>query len=1001
MSTSGQPPDMNEEEVKVKIVLPFLASLGIEITDLQLETSFSVQLGRRVADYKKPSSHESRGRLDILVKRGDRNLFIVETKRSNLALTDDDREQAISYAKLVHPIAPFALVTNGTDWKLYNSVTKDEVTSADIRFPDGFTIELPDGAAEEALRMFLRRSPHNVRLFCETQVAAHMAPLRGAVSDNIRAYVPEIQVPRDDLPKALAEFQQSDKPLFALVGESGRGKTCSLCDYALSLISKGKPVLFFNGLSLERGILEAVAEEFNWTFSDAQTPIETIKGLDRLGLGQPLTLIVDAIDEWPYSEKVQNLLGLARRAKPDRMRVVVGCKVETWPAFLSRGGKPTGLEQLLYVRGPTPEKRLPASHIQPGFSDTEFDAVLSKYRQAFAYDGSFDDETLAEAKRDPLLLRILFDVASASSAKHLDLSTSEVIARYLRRRVDRLERPQEAEQTLAAIARAHFVLNSEWIDEGDVRSRLQLRPHETLDPALFHHSILVRRGPTSAPEIGFSVAQLRNFLIAEHVCRWSSADPAAFQASIATLQTTGLHAEVLTSYYRRASEAHRRIIDGESFEAAKEYLHYYRDTIAKHFPSLWRSFPGCAADEPAFYGEFHIPQRRLSFYGFRRSTPGTPSIFLRGVDTFDSDSDRTVAYDYDVEVLHWAGDLTSDTTDLHKKVVKNEIVENLQDLVQGGRLVEDSTPDLVLELLLSMITKSDSAGGGFMRAVFDAFRDRTTRRPRFPIDFDALLESLRRAEITRHTSDDLVEELRPPGQNWFTYTEEFHRELDRRCQAAWKSGYTPLSDTRYMDIERMKAWLPHAIEVLRVHMPSIGGPLLLELPQGAHSTQEELEAYFQEWHLRYLENYRRLVDANFPTLKAALPLYSSLPLRQYIEVEGTTPDGVTHLKILTAKEQPAANEVLIARAIEAPKTHPSMLFSVDGNPVEASNCLYTRALLPPKYVGPEAPNPLSRRREIQPVRLYGMPVRHLVYQTLNRELPKLVDALRSACGISG
>src|SRR5262249_8245784 len=159
--------------------------------------------------------------------------------------------------------------------------------------------------------------------------------------------------------EVLAQFRQIEKPLFVLVGESGRGKTCSLCDYALSLISDGKPVLFFNGLSLERGILEEVAEEFNWTFSEAQTPIETIKGLDRLDLGQPLTLIVDAIDEWPYPERVQNLLRLARCAKPDRLRVVVGCKVETWPAFLSRGGKPTGLEQFLYIHGPTDERRLP------------------------------------------------------------------------------------------------------------------------------------------------------------------------------------------------------------------------------------------------------------------------------------------------------------------------------------------------------------------------------------------------------------------------------------------------------------------------------------------------------------------------------------------------------------------------------------------------------------------------------------------------------------------
>jgi hypothetical protein len=39
-------------------------------------------------------------------------LLVIEVKEPSEALSEDDRDQAISYAKLLHPVTPFALVTN-------------------------------------------------------------------------------------------------------------------------------------------------------------------------------------------------------------------------------------------------------------------------------------------------------------------------------------------------------------------------------------------------------------------------------------------------------------------------------------------------------------------------------------------------------------------------------------------------------------------------------------------------------------------------------------------------------------------------------------------------------------------------------------------------------------------------------------------------------------------------------------------------------------------------
>lgn len=117
---------MNEEEVKIKYVLPWLKQSGVVLQDLQFEQTFSVKIGRQQFTVGERREKTRVGaRLDILVRRGDRNLFVVETKADNLALTDDDRDQAISYARLVHPIAPFAVVTNGSQYRLYAAISKE------------------------------------------------------------------------------------------------------------------------------------------------------------------------------------------------------------------------------------------------------------------------------------------------------------------------------------------------------------------------------------------------------------------------------------------------------------------------------------------------------------------------------------------------------------------------------------------------------------------------------------------------------------------------------------------------------------------------------------------------------------------------------------------------------------------------------------------------------------------------------------------------------------
>ena len=57
-----------------------------------------------------------------------------------------------------------------------------------------------------------------------------------------------------------------DKPVFAIIGESGSGKTCAMCGSAMEL-SRDYPVLFYRAANLTEGIIKSIANDFNWEFS--------------------------------------------------------------------------------------------------------------------------------------------------------------------------------------------------------------------------------------------------------------------------------------------------------------------------------------------------------------------------------------------------------------------------------------------------------------------------------------------------------------------------------------------------------------------------------------------------------------------------------------------------------------------------------------------------------------------------------------------------------------
>lgn len=95
----------SEEDVKIKLLVPYMKTLGYEPATLRYNNTIPVQIGTRSFSVFS----------DVDVPVGNRTALVIDTKNARHPIQPRDLLQAESYAKLVStPPAPFAAVFNGT-----------------------------------------------------------------------------------------------------------------------------------------------------------------------------------------------------------------------------------------------------------------------------------------------------------------------------------------------------------------------------------------------------------------------------------------------------------------------------------------------------------------------------------------------------------------------------------------------------------------------------------------------------------------------------------------------------------------------------------------------------------------------------------------------------------------------------------------------------------------------------------------------------------------------
>ncbi|NET61128.1 MAG: N-6 DNA methylase [Symploca sp. SIO2E6] len=98
----------SEDDCAENVVIPFLLRLGYDRNQICRKVSITGTSG-----------HRFRKQADLVVYVKQRPSLVIETKRIQHRLQEEDVNQVLSYAQLLEPPTPIAALTNGRDWEVY------------------------------------------------------------------------------------------------------------------------------------------------------------------------------------------------------------------------------------------------------------------------------------------------------------------------------------------------------------------------------------------------------------------------------------------------------------------------------------------------------------------------------------------------------------------------------------------------------------------------------------------------------------------------------------------------------------------------------------------------------------------------------------------------------------------------------------------------------------------------------------------------------------------
>ena len=556
----------NEEQIKNNLVLPLLQETGIAAGELEFESNFTIRLGRGVFTVDGQETQKATGRSDILCKRDNRPLFLIELKAEGEHLTDEDKNQGLSYARLLDEIAPYLILSNGEQTFIYDVLTGAPVEQ--IR-PEatlhGLAPNLDSELALrfEALKQFVGYSYTNLLSFCQAHNKEALEKFSATPSENVNAqiqkkYIPQTYVQRDSLETCFKGFlEQDDRCLFAIIGQSGVGKTNTMC-YLVETYDF-EPCLFYSASLMGNSFLKELCSDFNLSFSSQESDVSLFKKISACTErhDKSFAIFLDAIDEWEAPDKIQQLQSVIKLLKHLGFRLIVSCKTQVWQTFLSRNGIPTELSDCLYPEIPE----------LSDFDNQESKEAITKYEALLGIVRI--DPTRPAGIMNPFALRISCEVAFRDKIP-LDLTEDSrvTLKRYLTLKFEKSSNSDLCLRFLRSIGRSLLAHDQVQLSDEILRAELSLRLQDDFPFDLFNLNILYKYFDESLRiSIGFYFSVIRDYIVAIDVLQLDNIEGTKRIQTLADNLSTYI-GENAFIYFFRTGNTNEQI---SCIEAAIEY----------------------------------------------------------------------------------------------------------------------------------------------------------------------------------------------------------------------------------------------------------------------------------------------------------------------------------------------------------------------------------------------------------------------------------------------
>jgi len=394
----------------LKSNLPFLDSKAI-----RHQMRFSLRLGGKQIKIDGKAGAAT-GRLDILLIQDDRPLVVLELKRPGSELREDDRAQGLSYARLLEPMAPLVVVSNGSETNIYATYDGKPWTpsSPQERSIDALlktSAQLARADQQDAIATLLGPTSSAARSIISCVSETTIAELTGDWNDRLLPFAKNLSFPRIATSWIAQELDRG-KRFVIIAGAPLSGKSNVLRELQKFYANSQKAaVLFIEGSSTRHGVIRTVADALSRVFDWNVSPEAARNWLARMSR-QGLFRLIVAIDDCDPEAMAADLDGLASNAFGLDVRIVLTCDLGAVQQLTRNNRQHTRIGRISSV-----------AELE-SLNDQEFDGALAALHSARIE--FMPGARLCDEYRNPWVLRAVAADA-ADEEEFLDNSVSAAI----------------------------------------------------------------------------------------------------------------------------------------------------------------------------------------------------------------------------------------------------------------------------------------------------------------------------------------------------------------------------------------------------------------------------------------------------------------------------------------------------------------------------------------------------------------------------------------------